>query len=424
MSWKNRKHRFSLQMLCPVPGDRTRQLRFTFPLDKVDWRPLLECARWSDVLAFPRPPIYLETSDAVVRPNWDEQRGRPFVTSVHVSYPEATGQSRGITVPVSYFHPTAQQIASELAERGVVTNGQVVPYDILAHQRTTESGSSDHDSSETARVDGSRQGGESSLGGDEPDVLSVEPIREPLLIERMPLGPLLANSRATGEDDSSPMPTFVPEQILQQIIRKSMRTRTLEVAGLLIGHVGYDSDREQLFTVVTGQLPARASEQTATSVRFTPDSWALADRDLAARGGNEIYLGWWHSHPARHWQTLRRGATENANDHREEEDPPSSSESNRVTTVGPGPHTDPDSTESVGSEPSRAGSGEFFSMDDRSLHRCCFARAYNVGLVISDSPDHGVTTPLFGWSGGMLVRREFHVLSDQFTLKLGYHRHA
>jgi hypothetical protein len=104
---------------------------------------------------------------------------------------------------------------------------------------------------------------------------------------------------------------------------------------------------------------------------------------VAERGRDETMLGWWHSHPVRHW------------------------------------HTSGDETGQAGPE-NTGTSGEFFSADDCALHHTVFPAAYSVGMVVSDSQTEsgvwGVAWTLFGWRRGAIVERGFHIIREEHQL--------
>ncbi len=141
-----------------------------------------------------------------------------------------------------------------------------------------------------------------------------------------------------------------------------------ETGGVLLGHLRRDPD-SGVFAEVTGQAPATLAQSGLTSLGFTPEAWTAIRAEIAGRANNEIWLGWWHSHPVRHWQERK---TEEA-----------------------------------------SGTGRFFSVSDCSVHRTVFSAAYNIGLVVSDTPtrhgDWSVGWNVFGWRRGLIVERGFAV---------------
>jgi hypothetical protein len=146
-----------------------------------------------------------------------------------------------------------------------------------------------------------------------------------------------------------------------------------ETGGILAGHLHRDGSRPEVFLEVTAQIPATHAPSELCKLTFTPETWAAADAALRLRNKQEIYVGWWHSHPARQWC---------------DECPEEKRSACRVT-------------------------GEFFSAHDESLHRCCFPRGYSLALVISDSYSTGLTAPLFGWRNGLIVPRGFFILDRE-----------
>ena len=163
------------------------------------------------------------------------------------------------------------------------------------------------------------------------------------------------------------VPGIRPRRVLQESTRLTEGAGAAETGGVLLGHIHEDPNTTELFLRVTAQVPARRAEQALTKLTFTPQVWSDVDAALRLRNEDEIYLGWWHSHPARQW--CKDCPVENRK---------------RCKL-----------------------SGEFFSSDDAALHQCVFPHAYSIALVISDSYAHGLTWPLFGWSRGIVAQRGY-----------------
>jgi hypothetical protein len=144
----------------------------------------------------------------------------------------------------------------------------------------------------------------------------------------------------------------------------------METGGVLIGHICRDASLPELFLEITAQIPARAKGEL-TKLRFTPDTWTEVQTAVDRRKRDEIWLGWYHSHSFYHERQ----------DKTESHDPVA----RRVATP-------------------------FLSEDDCRLHRICFPRAFGIALLITDSPQSGMSWTTFGWRLGDLARRAFHVI--------------
>ena len=55
----------------------------------------------------------------------------------------------------------------------------------------------------------------------------------------------------------------------------------------------------------------------------------------------------------------------------------------------------------------------YMSEKDCGLHRAAFYRAYNLALVLGDTPCTGLRYGLFGWSHGGIHRRGFRILQAE-----------
>ena len=53
---------------------------------------------------------------------------------------------------------------------------------------------------------------------------------------------------------------------------------------------------------------------------------------------------------------------------------------------------------------------DYFSAQDRLLHRTVFPAAYSVALVVNELAEDRSTLSLFGWRQGMVVQRGFQAL--------------
>ena len=108
------------------------------------------------------------------------------------------------------------------------------------------------------------------------------------------------------------------------------------------------------------------------SLAFTPETWAHARHALRLRKRGEIFLGWMHSHPVKEWC---------------KKCPPEKRKKCPLMS-------------------------DFFSIQDRHLHRTAFPGAHSIALVINQLAADHQTISLFGWSRGLLVQRGFRSLED------------
>lgn len=183
-------------------------------------------------------------------------------------------------------------------------------------------------------------------------------------LERLRRGALLC-----GDPHADDPPVFIPEALLRDVEDRGRAAGATECGGVLIGRLRRDAAVAELFVEITAQIPARHTAATDVRLTFTPATWRDADAALGARMAGEIMLGWWHSHPVGAW----------CEDRAPERDAP--------YALGEG----------------------FLSEHDRHLHRTVFPRAYTIALVVTDSGAGHPVCALFGWRGGVLVRRGFYI---------------
>jgi hypothetical protein len=199
------------------------------------------------------------------------------------------------------------------------------------------------------------------------EVVSFPRAKEGRLTDR------LAECIPVGPVDAEDIPVIVPPQIVDETADLRASADATETGGVLIGHLYRDRELGDVFAEVTAQIPARYAPACLAHITFTAETWTACRAAVELRGQDEAILGWWHSHPVRDWSAQ-------------------------------------------GDEASRAGlpAGEFFSDDDRALHRTAFPSAHCVALVVSDVPvatskAWTVSWSLHGWRRGVVAPRGFHL---------------
>lgn len=199
--------------------------------------------------------------------------------------------------------------------------------------------------------------------------LRVEPAEVALALHEVALDALAARAEPTDDDDDpSDARVFVPRDVIGETLGLARASGELETGGVLVGVLHRDAGSPEIFLEVTAQIPARHARPGAAHFEFTPETWAAADAALRLRGRDEMLLGWWHFHPF----FCRRCPEERR----------------RICAF----------------------SRPFFSAADVHLHRACFPQAWQVALLVSDLPEEGLCSSLFGWRRGMVVPRGFDVL--------------
>ncbi len=309
----------------------------------VDWEPAIESAWLNGV----RRGV-LQTTDgtraSAIRPLWQAEHGEPYVSGFRVTIvsDERDGISEDFTI--AYLKPVVRRILADLLHEGYLKENETVQYQFLAFfdEAHAKAGPS---SPFTTR-----------------EVVPLLPIKVSSFSD-------IAGGERNGDPQGADMPTIVPQRILDQTRDLARGARPNETGGILIGYLHRDTDSNDLFAEITGQIPVAHATRDVERLTFTAETWAAARAALELRNRQEIYLGWWHSHPVREWCG---------------ECP---KEKRAACSLSRG----------------------FLSVDDRQLHRVAFPRAYTCALVVSDVDDDNVGHALFGWRRGVLERRGFHV---------------
>jgi len=322
-----------------------------------DFAPALEWATLEAIRDDPDRRTVLNTHDSRIEPRWNPQRGRPYVSGLQAVVVRKGSPAVEFDVPLSYFHNLAKTASSALVEAGKLEAGEMFEYRVLAYPAQVEAGADRQP----------RQAGRS---------FRVTPIDEALPVDEQSLERFLAESTRLGPEDEDQMPVVIPRQVLDETADLMRQAEATETGGVLIGHLHRDGDCGTLFLEVTAQIPARHAQAELTRLTFTPETWAAVDAAIALRAKHEMYVGWWHTHPAGHWCD--------------------------------------DCPAETRKQCQAAGklSGDFFSAHDAALHRTAFPRAFSVALVLSDGC-HACRDPvwrLYGWRYDMIWSRGFHVL--------------
>jgi len=311
-----------------------------------DFGPLVRCVQFEWARRDPSPPVRLDPAAATVRPCWDPQRGPPYLAGLQVEDDRQAAEP--VQVGSEYFGNLAKQMAEPLIKEGRLQPGETYRYHVCAYPATT--------------------GGQAprAAGG-----FTVEPVVQPLPLGEGSLSAFQERSTPSGPASQGEFPAFVPQTVIDQAGELTVAAGAAETGGILIGRLLRDFEQQEIFAEVTAQIPARLAQQALTTLTFNKETWADVEGAIRLRGRDEIYLGWWHSHPARQW--CKDCPVENR----------------KVCKL----------------------SGEFFSSHDVALHEAVFSQPYHLALVISDSYAAGVTWPLFGWRNGRVSHRPFSILA-------------
>ncbi|MBM4092995.1 MAG: hypothetical protein FJ276_26835 [Planctomycetes bacterium] len=355
-------HEFAMEIYRDVEPVDASQLLVQQELTAIDWQPALECAWWEAIRQRARRPLILDVPGGTVDPVWHAVLGRPYVEGFEVGLSVGGRDASRLTVPLAYVSPAAVSASQALVSAGSLANGDTVRYRVRATARAA------------ARAAAAVP--PPAVAGFSVDVVPEEaPVRLASLAAYLAGGEYRSGDR--GASVEGDMPVFVPRAVLEEVTGLTRDTCSAETGGILIGNICLDERRGELFVEVTAQIAAAHAEEELTRLTFTPATWSAVDAARRLRNRGELYVGWWHSHPARQWCATC---------------PEEKRAKCRAT-------------------------GEFFSAHDIALHRCCFPRAYSVALVISDATATGLTSALFGWRAGLVVRRGFHLVDGGLSAR-------
>jgi hypothetical protein len=318
------------------------------PVTNEHWRPALEWACFAEARADPRRPPRLPSDPGAIEPVWQTPLGQPYLAGFRLTL-TVDGQRHTHEFASDYFHQLGQRLLETSLAGGQATAEDACAYVVCAVPKAAAPAAAP-----AARA-----------------AWSVKPVPQPLAVEELPWADVLPRCAPYGTLDDESVPVLVPEEVLLEIKQAYEAAGAVETGGHLVGHLHRDPTQlDRYFVRVTAQIPARHTQQEATRLTFTPETWADVDGLLRERGRHERRLGWWHSHPARRWCDAC---------------PPEKRRTCRRR-------------------------GDFFSSHDAALHLATYPLAYNVALVVSDSYASGLTFALYGWRRGILARRGFHLL--------------
>jgi len=308
-----------------------------------DWIPALECTRLA-ALRRGEAPEEAFTAAACIQPTWDAQIKEPCVAGFQVSL-RLNGRPFTQEFRTTYFRQLAIKASAFFVEQGRLAQGELFHYLVAAYPRSARA----------------------TLVGAAQEIAPHVPLGAGSLRSH------LERSVPMGVVDAQDMPAFLPDELLGEVEELTRAHSGLEVGGVLIGRLLRDARRPEVFVEVTAQIPLR-TPGSVTRLSFTPEFWTDVQAAIALRRGEEIALGYWHSHPVHAW--------------RQEQNRECDSEQLGACTLA----------------------RDYFSEEDRLLLRAVFPRAYSLGLVVNDGPLGELSFSLFGWRQGLIQPRGFYLI--------------
>jgi proteasome lid subunit RPN8/RPN11 len=315
-----------------------------------DWEPAREWIRFTGMRRA-QLPLTVSSKEALIEPVWHPKANEPYVSGVRISFENGCGPVAE-ELSTAYFRDFAQAAASQFVEKGVLQTGDNFSYLVAAYARADEPAATNALS------------------------IKVEETEPALGLREGELGDFLRVSSGYGLAVADQMPVFIPQQVLDEIRELTQQAGERETGGILIGHLRRDQSIPEIFVEVTTQLAARHTVSELTKLTFTSETWTECRAALALRRKDEIFLGWWHSHPVRAWQCRSCPV-----------------ERQQVCHLA----------------------RDFFSEHDRRLQRTVFPRAYSIALVANDVAFSEISYSLFGWRKGRIEPRGFQILNRRST---------
>jgi hypothetical protein len=199
---------------------------------------------------------------------------------------------------------------------------------------------------------------------------SVTQNEVPLRIKTASIERLMGSALLFGVENSHDIPVFFHWRVLEEASILTRKAGSMETGGVLIGNLCRDESLNELFLEISALIPAKAKGEL-TKLSFTPDTWTDVQAAVDLRNRDEIWLGWFHSHSFEHERKDKIVTRDSC--------------ARRIATP-------------------------FLSQEDCKLHRVCFPRAFSIALLITDSPQSGMSWSTFGWRAGDLAHRAFHVV--------------
>jgi hypothetical protein len=336
-------HCYAIELL-QENGSRIGQI----PID-IDWEPALE---WAQLAGVRQGKLSPGTSieEGIVQPVWHGELGPPHLDGFDAIVAGERNACVTSRIPTVYCRDLAQRASAQFVKSGRLKVGDLFRYRVLAFACDNK-----------PAADGASR-----------IPFAVERVTRPMPLLASPLRERVSASTHHGVVHTDDVPVFLPQAVLDETFALTEQADTEETGGVLIGHLHRDTETPEIFAEITAQIPARHVQSAVTKLTFTADTWAAVQAAVNLRRREEIYLGWWHSHP--HLKALCKDC-----------------EKYREGTCKP--------------------NAAFMSAEDCALHRTVFPRAYSVALVIGDTPCSGLTWGIFGWRYGLVVERGCRVLN-------------
>ena len=101
-------------------------------------------------------------------------------------------------------------------------------------------------------------------------------------------------ARKMGTIPSGSAPIFIYGDVLDEILDFSQRQLEREIGGFLMGGLYEDGSA---YIEIDQFLPATRTDSAFASLKFTHETWARLNKQIANEFKGQIVLGWHHTHP-------------------------------------------------------------------------------------------------------------------------------
>jgi len=314
-----------------------------FPVD-LDLDLAAEWGRFTALRCWSNPEL-AAGAELRIRPVWHATLGQPYVEGLRITVRAKGLPTITVDLPRSFFKSNAMRIGDTLVTQKKLPPGELFTYAVLARPEANDR----------------------SLQS--PDPFEVEEMPVPSNLAPGSLNDELERSVAFGEVGPGLLPVFLPQRVMDEVLALTERAGKVEVGAVLLGRIHQDAASKQLFLKVTAQIPTRHTISESSRLGITPETWAAAQANLDLRQTDEQMIGWFHSHPARHWCAKECAPEAKA----------------RCPFATP-----------------------FFSSADCQLHRVAFSQAHCIALLITDTFS-GPKATMYGWDRAQIVQRGFHI---------------
>jgi len=284
---------------------------------------------------------------ASLHPVWAES-GPPAITGFSISLPPFSPQTYDLSLVQDHLRHI-------LSDQQTVERSNDQQFDLTGEQ--------------SVKIQWTVQAYERKKSAVKPGRLSLKLVRQPLPFSTRSLQSFGISAIPA---EQQPLAIMIRQPLLTQLHQEAANSLEQERANILTGHLVKDPALEKPVIIILSKITAETDTAASRNhFAFSPLTFQSIQHELSVRANGEIIVGWWHNHP-----------------------PPCGQECRLIVP--------PCQSRTV-----------FFSSADRAVHRSSFITPYMVALVSGKGAGRGPHDPetsAYGWQGGQIVEREFHVI--------------